>query len=58
MLAVSMPNFVTSWALVDTATKCLAVPPCNSPFSPASSQSRAGVRVGYGLERGEGTGWK
>ena len=40
MLAVSMPNFATSSALVETATKCLAVAAC-SPFRPASSQSRA-----------------
>ena len=40
MLAVSMPNFDTSCALVDTATKCLATDR-SSPPSPASDQSRA-----------------
>ncbi len=40
MLAVSIPNFATSSALVETATKCLAIA-FSAPFSPASSQSRA-----------------
>ena len=40
MLAVSMPNFATSAALVDTATKCLATAAW-SPPRPASIQSRA-----------------
>ena len=35
-----MPNFVTSAALVDTATKCLATAPV-SPPTPASNHSRA-----------------
>jgi hypothetical protein len=40
MLAVSMPNFVTSFAFVDTATKCF-VTDFSSPASPASDQLRA-----------------
>jgi hypothetical protein len=40
MLAVSMPNLATSSALVETATKCLAMAR-SSPFRPVSSQSRA-----------------
>ena len=40
MLAVSMPNFATSAALVDTATKCLATD-VSSPPKPASDQARA-----------------
>ena len=40
MLSVSMPNFATSLALVETATKCLAMAG-SSPFMPASSQPRA-----------------
>ena len=40
MLAVSMPNFVTSFALVDTATKCFATD-VSSPPSPVSDQLRA-----------------
>ena len=40
MLAVSMPNFATSSALVETATKCLAMA-FSSPLRPASSQARA-----------------
>ena len=39
MLSVSMPNFETSSALVETATKCLAMPH-SSPI-PASTHSRA-----------------
>ena len=39
MLAVSMPNFDTSSALVDTATKCLATA-ASSP-SASIAQSRA-----------------
>ena len=48
-----MPNFATSAALVETATKCLATD-FSSPPRPASDQSRARVRVGHGLQRGEG----
>jgi hypothetical protein len=40
MLAISMPNFVTSFAFVDTATKCFATD-FSSPPSPASDQLRA-----------------
>src|SRR5207249_11530098 len=39
-LAVSMPNFATSEAFVDTTTKCLATA-FSSPPRPASNQSRA-----------------
>ena len=39
MLAVSMPNFATSSALVETATKCFATA-CSSP-SARRLQSRA-----------------
>src|SRR5439155_1189398 len=39
MLAVSMPNFPTSAALVDTATKCFAT--ARSPPSACSVHSRA-----------------
>ena len=39
MFAVSMPNFCTSDALVDTATKCFATA-CSSPNA-ASSHARA-----------------
>ena len=52
MLAVSMPNFATSAALVETATKCLATA-CSSP----SARQRPGARragVGHRLQRGEG----
>ena len=35
-----MPNFATSAALVETATKCLAID-VSSPPRPASAQSRA-----------------
>ena len=55
MLAVSMPNFSTSLALVETATKCLA-----TAFSIASSalsaQCAGGVGVGHRLQRGERLG--
>ena len=40
MLAVSIPNFVTSAAFVETATKCFAIDD-SSPPRPASAQSRA-----------------
>ena len=40
MLSVSMPNFATSSALVETATKCLATA-ASSPPRPASDHSRA-----------------
>src|SRR6266576_2224031 len=40
MLAVSIPNFATSEALVDTATKCLATA-LSSPPRRANNQSRA-----------------
>ena len=40
MLAVSIPNLVTSAALVETATKCLAMA-FSSPPSALSIQSRA-----------------
>ena len=40
MFAVSIPNFATSSALVETATKCLATA-FSSPPSRASSQARA-----------------
>src|SRR5262249_23365391 len=40
MFSVSMPNFATSAALVETATKCLATD-FSSPPRPASDQSRA-----------------
>ena len=40
MLSVSMPNAATSLALVETATKCLAMAAL-SPLRPASVQSRA-----------------
>ena len=39
MLAVSMPNFATSAALVETATKCRATA-ASSP-KPSTSQARA-----------------
>ena len=44
MLAVSMPNSATRWALVLTATKCLATAAW-SPPRPASSQLRASVAL-------------
>ncbi len=40
MLAVSIPNFATPSALVETATKCLATDD-SSPPKPATDQSRA-----------------
>src|SRR5262249_44889518 len=40
MFAVSMPNFFTSAALVETATKCLATDR-SSPPRPATDQARA-----------------
>ena len=40
MFAVSMPNFVTSAAFVETATKCLATDR-SSPPRPATDQARA-----------------
>jgi hypothetical protein len=40
MFSVSIPNSATSWAFVDTATKCLAIA-CSSPPRPASAHSRA-----------------
>ncbi len=40
MLAVSMPNFVTSDVFVETATKCFATD-FSSPPKPASDQARA-----------------
>src|SRR5271168_1512332 len=40
MFAVSIPNFETSAAFVETATKCLAMD-FSSPPSPLSAQSRA-----------------
>ena len=54
MLAVSMPNFATSAALVETATKCLATA-CSSPKL-AEHPGARGVRVGHGLQGGEGLG--
>ena len=39
MLSVSIPNFETSSAFVETATKCLAT--ADSSPSPASAHSRA-----------------
>src|SRR5579863_6721336 len=51
MLAVSMPNFATSAAFVETATKCLATDFSSPPRLP-SDQSR-GVRVGHRFQRGE-----
>ena len=53
MLAVSMPNFATSSALVETATKCLAMAP-RSPLQPGQQPVARGVGVGHGLQRGEG----
>ena len=49
-----MPNFATSSALVETATKCFAM-----AFSSPSARRRPvarRVRVGHGLERGESLG--
>ena len=43
MLAVSMPNFATRSALVDTATKCLAT--ASSVPSAEMTQSRAEVAL-------------
>src|SRR4029079_8700123 len=40
MLAVSIPNFATSEAFVDTATKCLATD-VSSHASPVNDQARA-----------------
>ena len=40
MLAVSIPNFATSAAFVDTATKCLATA-FSSPLRLVNSQARA-----------------
>jgi hypothetical protein len=40
MFSVSIPNFETSSALVETATKCLAIA-LSSPPRPPSTQSRA-----------------
>ena len=40
MLAVSMPNFVTSAAFVETATKCFATD-CSSPPKAATDQALA-----------------
>ena len=53
MFAVSMPNFETSAAFVETATKCLATAFCISAQSLERPVPR-GVRVGHGLQRGEG----
>ncbi len=49
-----MPNFVTSAALVETATKCLAT--AASSLQTCQRPVARGVRVGHGLERGEGLG--
>src|SRR6266508_87961 len=46
MFVVSMPNFATSAALVETATKCFATA-CSSPGA-------RGAGVGHGLQRREG----
>ena len=43
MLAVSMPNFATSAALVETATKCLAT--ARSSLSVASDHARASLAL-------------
>ena len=40
MFAVSMPNLLTSWALVETATKCLATA-CSSFKRRQSTSARA-----------------
>ena len=50
-----MPNFDTSVALVETATKCFATDDA-SPPSAAERPIARGVGVGHGLERGEGLG--
>jgi hypothetical protein len=43
MLAVSIPNFATSAALVETATKCLAT--ARSSLSVASDHARASLAL-------------
>ena len=48
-----MPNFATSAALVETATKCFATA-FSSPPSPASDHSRAVCGIGHCLQRREG----
>ena len=50
-----MPNLATSSALVETATKCLAMAASVAPDL-ARDQSRAECGVGHGFERGEGLG--
>ena len=52
MLSVSMPNSATPSALVETATKCLAIASSDPSFASAHSRGRAGV--GHRLEGGEG----
>ena len=52
MLAVSMPNFATSAALVETATKCFAT--AFSSRSDGQAPRARRLRVGHRLQRGEG----
>ncbi len=48
-----MPNFATSSALVETATKCLAIA-SSSPPQPGQHPLARGAGVGHRLQRGEG----
>ena len=48
-----MPNFATSAALVETATKCFATASASRRGRP-SSQARAALRIGHRLQRREG----
>ena len=50
-----MPNFATSWALVETATKCLAMAAFVAVQAGQQPIARR-MRVGHRLERGEGLG--
>ena len=54
MFAVSMPNRATSCALVDTATKCLAM--ALSSLQARQRPLPRRLRVGHGFQRGEGLG--
>ena len=55
MFAVSMPNFDTSAALVETATKCSARPACRCrPLQTLQRPRASGAGVGHRLERREG----
>jgi len=54
MLAVSMPNFATSLAFVETATKCLATDRSSLPDPRRTRRAQSGVR--HRLQSREGLG--